>query len=75
MIAPIRETEVQRRHARSLAGARRAVANVFFRQDAAHSLPRAVRGPSVGVWLFVGWTVLIAATYFTANSWWTPPNE
>jgi uncharacterized membrane protein len=69
MIAPIRSTEAAGDGTR-LAPARRAVAELLFREagsDAVASGPPVSR--FVG-WMFVGWAFALVASYLLRGGWW-----
>jgi hypothetical protein len=71
MIAPVREPpSAPSPSANSLASARRAVAAVLFRRTACQS-SSAPRVSTFVAWTFVGWSIVITASYFAFSAWWT----
>ena len=69
MIAPIRPPEAAS-DGTQLTPARRAVAELFFRDSGRES---AVSGPPVSrfvAWLFAGWAFALVASYLLRGSWW-----
>lgn len=71
MIAPLRETEsTLDENARLLARARRAVATALIRQP--RSARPSCKADAWKVWLFAGWTVLVAAVSISGAiaGWW-----
>jgi hypothetical protein len=70
MIAPLKESTLDDRQAAHWAGARRAVAALLL-GSVTTDTPRTPA--PIGrrtTWLFVAWTVAIAALYLTRGAWW-----